>query len=412
MKLSSITTAAFVAGTVTLGAGTTMAGDVELFHDKGFWSEALQQVGDVAGELTGNKIIESAYAAPEQYKAFIQSSAASGDMPDMFTWWTGGIFEELVSSGQIGSLDAVWDELISSGDFDASLRDFYTVDGVAYGVPLHLSRWVALYNKAQFADAGISEPETWGDLMDAAEKLKAAGHTPFHATAQDGWRGFIWFQEIMIRTNPEAYKGLHDGSVAYDSDAVRNAFQIWSDWYANGYFSDPRSNEEAADFARGKGAIYLIGDWAIGLVEAAGMKAGDDFSAFIMPNQDPSLQSSAILEGGPIVLSKAALDKPDVVNALKFFVSVDGANAWAGASGNALGNNNAEPPNSVVAKINADVAAKGTIALNRWWEAVPAELQGEFVAEFNRFMLDPTMETAEKVMTTIQSLNADYWASQ
>jgi ABC-type glycerol-3-phosphate transport system substrate-binding protein len=412
MKLSSITTAAFVAGTVTLGAGTSMAGDVELFHDKGFWSEALQQVGDVAGELTGNRIIESAYAAPEQYKAFIQSSAASGDMPDMFTWWTGGIFEELVSSGQIGSLDAVWDELISSGDFDASLRDFYTVDGVAYGVPLHLSRWVALYNKAQFADAGISEPETWGDLMDAAEKLKAAGHTPFHATAQDGWRGFIWFQEIMIRTNPEAYKGLHDGSVAYDSDAVRNAFQIWSDWYANGYFSDPRSNEEAADFARGKGAIYLIGDWAIGLVEAAGMKAGDDFSAFIMPNQDPSLQSSAILEGGPIVLSKAALDKPDVVNALKFFVSVDGANAWAGASGNALGNNNAEPPNSVVAKINADVAAKGTIALNRWWEAVPAELQGEFVAEFNRFMLDPTMETAEKVMTTIQSLNADYWASQ
>jgi multiple sugar transport system substrate-binding protein len=126
---------------------------------------------------------------------------------------------------------------------------------------------------------------------------------------------------------------------------------------------------------------------------------------------DPSLPSSAILEGGPIVLSKAALDKPDVVNALKFFVSVDGANAWAEASGNALGNNNAEPPNSIVAKINADIAAKGTIALNRWWEAVPADLQGEFVAEFNRFMLDPTMETAEKVMATIQSLNADYWAS-
>ncbi len=44
MKWSSITTAAFVAGTVTLGAGTTMAGDVELFHDKGFWCEALQHL--------------------------------------------------------------------------------------------------------------------------------------------------------------------------------------------------------------------------------------------------------------------------------------------------------------------------------------------------------------------------------
>jgi len=54
----------------------------------------------------------------------------------------------------------------------------------------------------------------------------------------------------------------------------------------------------------------------------------------------------------------------------------------------------------------------GTIAVNRWWESVPAELQGEFVAEFNRFMLDPTMETAEDVMATMQSLNAEYWADQ
>ena len=50
--------------------------------------------------------------------------------------------------------------------------------------------------------------------------------------------------------------------------------------------------------------------------------------------------------------------------------------------------------------------------MERWWEAVPADLQGELVAEFNRFMLDPTMDTAEDVMANIQSLNADYWADQ
>ena len=166
------------------------------------------------------------------------------------------------------------------------------------------------------------------------------------------------------------------------------------------------------DFARGKGAIYLIGDWAIGLVEATGMKPGEDFGAFIMPNMDPALPHAAILEGGPIVLSKTGIEKPDVVAALKFFVSVDGANAWAKASGNALGNSNAEPPNVVVAKINQDVVDNGTLAIERWWEAVPAELQGELVAEFNRFMLDPTMDTAEDVMSNIQALNAEYWAEQ
>ena len=191
--------------------GTAAAGEVELFHDKGFWSEALQKVGDVAGEKSGTRIVESAYSAPEQYKAFIQSSVASGDMPDMFTWWTGGVFAELVESGAIAELDGIWEELIASGDFDESVRDFYKVGDHIYGVPLHLSRWVALYNKAQFEDAGITEPKTWEELMAAAEALKASGHTPFHATTQDGWRGFIWFQEIMLRTNPDAYKGLHDG---------------------------------------------------------------------------------------------------------------------------------------------------------------------------------------------------------
>jgi len=323
---------------------TVAAADVELLHDKGFWSEALDAVGDASEASTGNRLVQTPYATPEQYKAFIQTSAASGDMPDLFTWWTGGIYSELIASGQVASMDPVWDKMIDSGDFDASLRDFYSVDGVAYGIPLHLSRWIALYNTDHFETAGITEPTTW-------EELEA-------------------------------------------------------------YFTDPRSNDEVGDFAKGEGAIYLIGDWAVGIVEGAGMTAGEDFSAFIMPNQDPSLPSAAILEGSPIVMSVSGAENPDAMAALEFFASVEGANAWAEASGNAIGNANAGAPNAVVEKINADVAANGTQAIGRWWEAVPAELQGEFVAEFNRFMLDPTMDTAEDVMATLQTLNADYWANQ
>ncbi len=413
MRLRATIFALVAAGSLVAGTTGLAAQEIEFFHDKGFWSEPLQKMGDAAGEATGTRFVEVAYATPEQYKAFIQSGIAAGDMPDIFTWWTGGVYKDLVESGAIAELDGIWEELIASGDFSESTRDFYKVGDHVYGVPLHLSRWIVMYNKAQFAEAGIvGEPQTWAELIDAAEKLKAAGITPFHATVQDGWRGFIWFEEFMIRTDPEAYKGLHDGSVAYDSEPVRNTFKIWSDWYAKGYFSDPRSIETIPDFARGKGAMYLIGDWAIGLIEATGMKAGEDFSAFILPNMDGSLPSSAILEGGPIMLSKEGLNKPEVVAALRYFISVDGANVWADVSGNALGNNNATPPNVVVAKINQDVADNGTLAIDRWWEAVPADLQGELVAELNRFMLDPTMDTAEDVMANIQSLNAEYWADQ
>ena len=29
----------------------------------------------------------------------------------------------------------------------------------------------------------------------------------------EGWRGFIWFQELLLRMHPEAYDGLNDGSL-------------------------------------------------------------------------------------------------------------------------------------------------------------------------------------------------------
>jgi len=407
-KLLSLAFAGFMSASVV----SVYAAEVTLVHDKPFWGEALQKVVDAATKSIGETMKQNAYSPPEQFKAYMQSSIAANDPPDIFTWWTGGVYEELIKSGQIAELDDIWAEMIKSGEFSEGVRDFYKVGDHIYGVPLHLSRWVVLYNKANYTKVGISEPKTWAEFLSNAEKLKAAGITPFVATTQDGWRGFIWFEEIMLRTNPEAYMGLHSGKIAYDSEPVRNAFKIWVDWYAKGYFTDPRSTEEVADFAKNKGSMNLIGDWAVGLVEKAGMKPGTDFGAFIMPNMDAALPSSAILEGSPIMLSKKGLAKPEVVKALKYFVSVEGANVWATASGNGLGNSKANPPNDVVNKINQDVAAMKTVSYPRWWEAVPADLQGEIVAELNRFMLSPTMETAESVMATTQKLNAAYWADK
>jgi multiple sugar transport system substrate-binding protein len=388
------------------------ADDVPLYHDKGFWAQQFQAVGDAAKEKTGIRIVQTSYAPPEQYKAFIQSKIASHSPPDFFTWWTGQTFKELVATGAIAPLDDVWEQMVSSGQYEKSTQDLFKVDGKTYAVPLSVSRWVVLYNKKMFADNGLSEPKSWDDLMAAAAKLKAAGITPFEATVQEGWRGFIWFEELMIRTDPQAYQGLHDGSVPYDGPAVQKVFQLWSELYAKGYLSDPRSNEEAQDFARGKAAMYLIGEWAEGIVENAGLKADSGFGAFIMPNVDSKLPSSVIIEAGPIVVSTAGKQKKDVMAALNFWTSVDGANVWAKASGNYEGNNKANPPNPTVAKISADIKANNTVTRERWWEAVPPDLQGELVAELNGFLVNPTTANAKAIMGRMQSLNADYWASK
>lgn len=383
--------------------------DVELFHDKGFWSEQLQAVGDACSASAGVRIIERPYANAEQYKAFIQASIAGGATPNMFTWWTGSTFEELVGTGQVAPLADVWAEMTGDGRFQPGAAELFTVDGVPYGVPMVMARWVALYDTRVFEELGLSEPTTWDELLEVAEAIRDSGRTPFLATTQEGWRGFIWFQEIMLRTNPEAYSGLHDGSVPYDDDAVRAAFQMWADMAAAGYFSDPRSVEEVNDFVRGEGVIYLIGEWATGLVTTAGFPE-EHLGVFIMPNAAGVEEPSVIVEGGPIVVSTAGAEDEATMAALRCWVSNDGANAWGAASGNYIGNDLANAPNAIVAEVNADIAASGHRAYLRWWEAVPPALQGEIVAELNRFLLDPTMDTAESVMSTIQFLNEDYWS--
>jgi multiple sugar transport system substrate-binding protein len=402
---------------LTLGAALLLTAapalaqsEVELFHDKGFWSTQLQAVGDACTQSAGVKIVERPYANAEQYKAFIQASIAGGSTPNMFTWWTGSTFEELVSTGQVAPLTDVWAEMTGDGRFQPGAAELFTVDGVPYGVPMVMARWVALYDTRVFEELGIAEPATWDELLAAAETIKASGRTPFLATTQEGWRGFIWFQEIMLRTNPEAYNGLHDGSVPYDSDAVRAAFQMWADMAAKGYFSDPRSVEEVNDFVRGNGVIYLIGEWATGLVTSAGFPE-EHLGVFVMPNAGGVEEPAVIVEGGPIVISTAGAEDEATMAALRCWVSDAGANAWGTASGNYIGNDAADAPNAIVAEVNADIAAAGHRAYLRWWEAVPPALQGEIVAELNRFLLDPTMETAESVMSTIQMLNAEHWAS-
>ena len=131
-----------------MSASTAIADEVILTHDKAFYSTFLQAVGDVCG------FKEQAYTPPEQFKAFVQSSIASGQTPEMFTWWSGATFrDEMVATGQIAQLDDLWAELIANGSFTAASADPFTVDGHKYALPLAFNKWVMFYNPTLFAKA-------------------------------------------------------------------------------------------------------------------------------------------------------------------------------------------------------------------------------------------------------------------
>ena len=381
----------------------------KLYHDKYFWQESMQRMAKYAAEH-GHPFVPTPYAT-DQYQAFIATGIQSGSPPHMFTWWNGTKLTELVEAGALRPLDDVWQKAEQAGQIDPVTAELYKVDGKIYGVPLHLSSWVVFYNKKQFDQVGAAPPKTWDELMAVVEKLKKAGITPFDATVQDGWRGFIWFEELLLRTDPDAYMKLQSGDLPYTSEPVKKVFALWQDLYAKGYFTKATSNEEVLNFARGDAAMYLMGDWAIQNIKEGGMTPGKDFGAFVMPNVNPSLPPAVINEGAPIVVSTAGGDDPDVMSFVNWWVTDDAAAQWAKDPSLYIGNLKAPKPNVVVEQIAADLKAMKTKTYPRYWEASPSEIVLPAVEQFNRFMVDPTQKTADEVMASVDRIASDYWAA-
>ncbi|MDP3316707.1 MAG: hypothetical protein Q8M47_11670, partial [Devosia sp.] len=93
-------------------------------------------------------------------------------------------------------------------------------------------------------------------------------------------------------------------------------------------------------------------------------------------------------------------------------MGVDAANILGSSIQVYNGNMKAEAPNSIIAANAEMVATLKPRALVRWWEAVPSQIQGDLVAAMGEFMFNPTPEQAQKSMSTMQTINADYWANQ
>lgn len=412
--MSLLKTIGAVGLATTLSVGVAGAQELALYSDKTPWNAGMAALAEAASTASGTTIKLMEVTPTDKYQAFMQTSIAGNNAPAFFTWWNGQQLNDLVATGIAADLTPYWEAAIANGDFSADQQALVNVDGKPYGVLLNVANWVMFYNKNHFEKAGIAAPPTtWAEFTDAADKLKAAGFTPINGPASGGWMPFIWFSQLVLGTNPDSFVGLTDGSVAYDSADVQNAFAVWGDMYAKGYFTDPREQDDQKYFVDGTASMFLVGDWHSGSFVEAGMKAGEDFGTFLMPALSPDVQQSIIVEASPIVVSKAALDaNPDLGKGVQALMGADAANALGSTVQVYNGNMKASAPNEIIAANAEMVASLKPRALVRWWEAVPSQIQGDLVAAMGEFMFNPTADQAQKSMSTMQTINADYWANQ
>lgn len=221
---------------------------------------------------------------PPDYNATLRTQLETGTGPDLFFVRSFATGLELFEKGYIASLKDL--PGLAENIPAAANAPWATAAGEPYAVPIAAVSHGIYYNQDLFAANGIEVPQTWEELMAAAEKLKAAGIIPFGNGTKDAWD---INEVVMMALIPNNIGGL-DGRMAYldgkrcfnDADMVASFQQIkdLTPYLPDGFTATSYYDGQQL-FVQGRAAMFFDGSWSISGFE----KDAPDFkwSVFSVP---------------------------------------------------------------------------------------------------------------------------------
>jgi multiple sugar transport system substrate-binding protein len=396
--------------------GVAFAKEMQLFHDKlaaPSWQGPFERLAELAADQIGLSWETVGYANTDMHQTAVRTSLPTSRAPEMFTWWSDFRMEALYKSGGLADLTDIWDD--RADEYNPALRAAFEFDGGVYGVPANLAYWSVWYSRPIFDRYNLEPPKTWAEFLELNEFLLSQGITPLGHTVNGRWPTFIWFEEILIRLDPDIYEALMVGEVKYDHPTVLEAFDIWQELIDKGYFVDP-GTDVFADFPRmmanGQTAMVLMGDWYTDTLDSAGLKAGVDYDTFILPPINEEVGNVIIYEAAPIVFGKNASGAEDARKVADWWMSPEIQAEWAKIMGFIPANSKSASDFLIEPKKNLvrDIHEGDYRLVNRYWEATPTEICENAVDEFARFMLNPDQK--DDVISVLNTIADRYWSAR
>ena len=146
------------------------------------------------------------------------------------------------------------------------------------GLPFANNASGILYNPEIFAANGVAVPQTWDQLIAAADTFKANGVNPFYMTLKDAWTVLPSFVNLAGNLMPADFfdsvgtsgwtPATGASSFAKDgTEASTKLLKLFS--YAQPGAQSAGYNDGNAAFGAGKSAMYLQGSFAIPAIRAS-----------------------------------------------------------------------------------------------------------------------------------------------
>ncbi|TDD15595.1 ABC transporter substrate-binding protein [Nonomuraea diastatica] len=383
--------------------------ELTLYNDKGAWTKYFDEMSALSKQSVGLSIKPTGYTDSAQYQAFIKASFRTDVKPDLFTWQTGGMLEQIVKQKQVADTSAIWQEAIKNGDLSQDLMPYYTIGGKQYCVPMNVAYWGMFYNKKIFDKHGLKPPETWDDLINVADTLKQNGVKAFYHTSV--LFSFVWFEQLLAGTDPDLYDRLSTGKAKYTDPGVVQVMEKWKQLIDAGYFINPGDKTDPGDVLKsGKAAMVSFGSWFNTSMTQRDLKAGEDYDFFVIPNVNPALpKTSMIFESGPLCSLTEAADPDASTKYLKWWTTAEAQEKWAASRGDVSANPKVEIDDKALGTVTKDAGGGKYRLVNRYFEATPPPVLTAALDGFSKFVTQPG--SYKEVLETIQQAADEYWST-
>ncbi|NYH54123.1 N,N'-diacetylchitobiose transport system substrate-binding protein [Nocardiopsis arvandica] len=264
----------------------------------------------------------------------ITNALAGGDAPDVLevgndqvsSWAAQGALMDITE--QVEGWDA-------AAGIDPKALEYGTYEGVQYGVPWFSGVRTLYYRADWLKELGHEPPETWDELVEVAEDIKAEYEVPGFAAPTDftnGIASFIWSNggEIAVQ-NGDTWEGkLTDPATV---EAIEFYAGLTTDGISPQDYVGQNELIALADMANSELGMYIDGGWALTSMEE---QAGDpsvieDIAAAPIPGAEGIAPAFA---GGSALTVFTTTEHPDLAfDLLTVLGDEEGGKGYADVAG-------------------------------------------------------------------------------
>ena len=300
----------------------------------------FQKMADDYMAAHPNVNIEITVLENEAFKTKLTTVMQSGEPPDIFQSWGGGVMNQYADAGLMKDITA---DLDADGGawrntFSPGALGVYGYNGKNYGVPWDMGMVGFWYNKDLFSQAGISAPPaTWSELLDDVKKLKDAGITPIALGEGDKWPGAFWWEYLAVRIGGKAaFDAASSRSGAFSDKPFVDAGTKLKELIDLEPFQDgslgATYGDESTTMGNGKAAMELMGQWAPSVekdnsTDKQGI--GDNLGWFPFPAVEGGAGAAEDALGGGNGFGVGKNASPEAIDFVKYLTSAESQVACA-----------------------------------------------------------------------------------